>query len=828
MLSRAHRLAIATVATSLVAAPLAATVPASANPSGTGLVINEVYPNGGGASGVYRHDYVELHNPTGDPIGLAGKTLQYRSQSGAAFSSKLELVGAIPAGGYFLVQLGNEGSGGSSLPQVDQEASGLSMSATSGTLALAPSTATVPSAPADLAGSSAVIDVVGWGSPSSYEGAASVAGTGAQSLARTGAADSDNNLADFSRAEPTPRAAGGTPEPPAEPTRATIEQIQGSGATSPYDDRPVITRGVVTAAYPTGGINGFFLQMAGSGATLDDSSDGIFVFTASAPTVQIGDHVEVSGDAVEFFGQTQIDASAGSVEVLTEPAAAVKPADVAFPRTDAEREALEGMLVAPAGAYTLTDNYNAGNRAFGELGLATGDKPLVQPTDVARPGSPEAAEVADDNEARRVLLDDGATINFLGSDANKDLPIPYFSGPYDQVRVGAAVTFVEPVVLSYGFNQWRFQPVRQVTSAADEPVRFEQTRTSAPEEVGGTTKLASFNVLNYFTDLGEDEPGCDSFDDRDGNPIVTDFCTVRGAYTLESFLRQQAKIVTAINALDADVVSLEEVENSAAFGHDRDESLAALVDALNADAGSRVWDFVRSPEDVPANEDVIRVAFIYKRDTIRPVGESRILDDPAFVNARQPLAQAFRERRGSHKGRFVAIANHFKSKGSGGSATGDNRDIGDGQGAWNGDRIRQAQALVAFADEFSTQARTDIVFLLGDFNSYTEEDPLQVLEEAGYVNVAKGRTDEASYLFGGMVGSLDHVFASREANATVTGADVWSINSVEPVMYEYGRYNYNVTNLYAPTPYRSSDHDPIIVGFDPGCASAPRSRACRP
>ena len=828
MLSRAHRLAIATVATSLVAAPLAATVPASANPSGTGLVINEVYPNGGGASGVYRHDYVELHNPTGDPIGLAGKTLQYRSQSGAAFSSKLELVGAIPAGGYFLVQLGNEGSGGSSLPQVDQEASGLSMSATSGTLALAPSTATVPSAPADLAGSSAVIDVVGWGSPSSYEGAASVAGTGAQSLARTGAADSDNNLADFSRAEPTPRAAGGTPEPPAEPTRATIEQIQGSGATSPYDDRPVITRGVVTAAYPTGGINGFFLQMAGSGATLDDSSDGIFVFTASAPTVQIGDHVEVSGDAVEFFRQTQIDASAGSVEVLTEPAAAVKPADVAFPRTDAEREALEGMLVAPAGAYTLTDNYNAGNRAFGELGLATGDKPLVQPTDVARPGSPEAAEVADDNEARRVLLDDGATINFLGSDANKDLPIPYFSGPYDQVRVGAAVTFVEPVVLSYGFNQWRFQPVRQVTSAADEPVRFEQTRTSAPEEVGGTTKLASFNVLNYFTDLGEDEPGCDSFDDRDGNPIVTDFCTVRGAYTLESFLRQQAKIVTAINALDADVVSLEEVENSAAFGHDRDESLAALVDALNADAGSRVWDFVRSPEDVPANEDVIRVAFIYKRDTIRPVGESRILDDPAFVNARQPLAQAFRERRGSHKGRFVAIANHFKSKGSGGSATGDNRDIGDGQGAWNGDRIRQAQALVAFADEFSTQARTDIVFLLGDFNSYTEEDPLQVLEEAGYVNVAKGRTDEASYLFGGMVGSLDHVFASREANATVTGADVWSINSVEPVMYEYGRYNYNVTNLYAPTPYRSSDHDPIIVGFDPGCASAPRSRACRP
>jgi predicted extracellular nuclease len=46
-------------------------------------------------------------------------------------------------------------------------------------------------------------------------------------------------------------------------------------------------------------------------------------------------------------------------------------------------------------------------------------------------------------------------------------------------------------------------------------------------------------------------------------------------------------------------------------------------------------------------------------------------------------------------------------------------------------------------------------------------------------------------------------------------------------MYEYGRYDNNVTNLYAPTPYRSSDHDPIIVGFDPACADAPLSRACR-
>jgi 5'-nucleotidase len=94
--------------------------------------------------------------------------------------------------------------------------------------------------------------------------------------------------------------------------------------------------------------------------------------------------------------------------------------------------------------------------------------------------------------------------------------------------------------------------------------------------------------------------------------------------------------------------------------------------------------------------------------------------------------------------------------------------------------------LVYFADEFAADAGTDNVFVLGDFNSYTEEDPLQILAEAGYVNIGKTRTNEESYQFSGLVGSLDHAFASPEANQTVTGADIRNINSVEPVMYEYG------------------------------------------
>ena len=208
----------------------------------------------------------------------------------------------------------------------------------------------------------------------------------------------------------------------------------------------------------------------------------------------------------------------------------------------------------------------------------------------------------------------------------------------------------------------------------------------------------------------------------------------------------------------ADVLSLEEIENSAAFGIDRDTALRDLVTALNADAGRHTWAYVPSPSRVPEVEDVIRTAFIYRTSAVKPVKESTILDDPAFDNAREPLAQEFRPRQSGSKHDFVVIVNHFKSKGSG---TGEDADQGDGQGASNASRVKQARALVGFADAQRRAAKTDTVFLTGDFNAYNEEDPVEVIEDAGYVNVPRALTDKETYQFDGLIGSLDHVFASR-------------------------------------------------------------------
>ena len=604
------------------------------------------------------------------------------------------------------------------------------------------------------------------------------------------------------------------PTDPPEPGEVTpIADIQGTGAESPLVGEPVTTEGVVTAVWSEGGLNGFAIQTGGSGGeakAAGEASDGLFVYAPNAASsVATGDSVQVSGRVSEYYGQTQITVDSQGPVQLDEALEAPTPIEGVFPEGDDVREAHESMLVLPTGDITVTDNY--GTNRYGEISLVNGTEPLFQATDVVAPGEP-AQEYEAENLQREVVLDDGGSVDYTGSAS--DVPVPYLSTD-EPVRVGAATTFTDPVVVGYGFDKWRLQPTTWLTgeNAADEqPVEFADTREAAPQEVGGDITVSSFNVLNYFTTTGEQLDGCTYYEDREGNPTtVRGGCDARGAYDAANLERQQAKIVDAINTLDASVVSLEEIENSDAFGKDRDESLSILVDALNAEAGGERWAFAQSPDSLPADEDVIRTAFIYQPDEVQPVGDSAVLtDSDAFGNAREPLAQAFTT--GEDEEPFVAIVNHFKSKGSG---SGDgNVDNGDGQGNSNADRVAQAQALVDFANEQKEAASTDDVVLLGDFNSYTEEDPMQVFYEAGYTNVGKEFTDEQTYLFGARVGSLDHVLTSESLVEDVAGADIWNINSVESIGLEYSRYNGNVTNLYAEGPFRSSDHDPLIMGLN--------------
>ncbi|MEI5674904.1 MULTISPECIES: ExeM/NucH family extracellular endonuclease [unclassified Nocardioides] len=618
-----------------------------------------------------------------------------------------------------------------------------------------------------------------------------------------------------------------------------IADIQGANATiSPIIGQSLTARGVVTAVYETGGFNGFNIQAPGPVST-PGASDGIFVYGGAGfeDYPEIGDSVEVVGNAAEY------ESAAGGVTAsltqvtnaqwipVTPALGTVTPLVTPWFATPEEREAHEGELVDPSdAAYTVTNSYATWQ--FGEIGLATGTGPLVQPTEVEdfQTGAWEA--LRDQNAARLVTLDDGKSQNFGGTASGT--PSSWIDASHP-VRAGAAATLKGSFVVDHRNGLYKLQPTTPVEGLGTDVAEFANTRTqnAAPADVGGDIRIATFNVLNYFPTTGQAYVAagggnvCTYFNDRAGTPIGSNQCGnpsassgngPRGAATQVSFERQQAKIVAAINKLTASVVSLEELENSVKFGKDRDDAIAKLVTALNADAGAGTWSYVPSPAaadlPLPAQEDVIRTGFIYKSADVTPVGASLVLkDEENFDNAREPLAQAFKKAGAPDSEAFGVIVNHFKSKGdSTPPATGDNAN--GVQGAFNGDRVRQAGALLTFADAFRSARGVEALFLAGDFNSYSKEDPVQVIEAGGYAQVESDTEGEETYFFNGLAGSLDHVYANEAAQALVTGADIWNINSPESVAFQYGRFNYNVTQFFAPDQFGASDHDPEIVGLD--------------
>ncbi|MCB1281301.1 MAG: lamin tail domain-containing protein, partial [Salinibacterium sp.] len=195
----------------LVAAPLAA-IPAQANTAGTGVVINELYMNGGSSGASYVNKFVELYNPTAVDIPLSGMSLQYRSRTGTGDpTSVAALTGVIPAHGTYLVGGGSNAGNGAALPTPDQSDNTLNFAGAGGLVILANQTTALNPGTGDVAGAAGVIDLVGYGTANSYETAAAPAASVSTSINRTNGADTDDNSADFSAAAPTPTPSGYVP-----------------------------------------------------------------------------------------------------------------------------------------------------------------------------------------------------------------------------------------------------------------------------------------------------------------------------------------------------------------------------------------------------------------------------------------------------------------------------------------------------------------------------------------------------------------------------------------------------------------------------------------
>ena len=169
--------------------------------------------------------------------------------------------------------------------------------------------------------------------------------------------------------------------------------------------------------------------------------------------------------------------------------------------------------------------------------------------------------------------------------------------------------------------------------------------------------------------------------------------------------------------------------------------------------------------------------------------------------------------------------NHLKSKGSACADIGD-PDVGDGQGNCNVTRTNAAKALVDWAATDPTGSGDPDFLIIGDLNSYAMEDPIDAIK-AGQDDTP-GTSDDwtnlvaqflgpfaYSYTFDGMAGYLDHALSSASLTSQVTGVSEWHINSDEADVLDYDTTFKPPAQeaLYEPKAYRTSDHDPIVVGL---------------
>jgi predicted extracellular nuclease len=620
-------------------------------------------------------------------------------------------------------------------------------------------------------------------------------------------------------------------------TLSRISEIQGAGETSPLVGREVTVEAVVTGVTTSAsGVTGYFLQEEDADADGDAAtSEGIYVFDRDA-TVSVGDRVRVTGEVDEFRGTTQIG-NVSATELLETGVPLPTATQITLGLGDDGLEALEGMrvtLVSREGADPLTVIENFNLDRFGQVTVSEGVQ--YQPTQLLDPDTEAeaVAALAAANQANRIAVDD------FSSAQNPDTYLLVDSGDGTPLTAGDPITAEGPTlrlgaeieaagiggVLDFSFGEWRVR--------ADGPLDTVEgtnsgARPEAAPEVGGDLQVAGFNVLNYFTTLGE-----------------------RGATTAEDLERQTEKLVAALLEIDAGIVALQELENN---GFGPDSAIAALTDALNAEAGAGTWAFV-DPGTGPLGTDAITTGILYKPAEVTVTGTAALVfAEPSadvtagivaqieaevgdlgfgdFQRNRPALAATFETENGAD---LTVVSNHFKSKGDSGledvaedaAARGaspeliealladPNYDQGDGQGFWNAVRADAGAELAAWLATDPTGAEEGgEVLVLGDLNAYAQEDPVEALEVAGYTDLAQAFIGEEAYsfVFDGQRGTLDYALASGALLDDVTGVAEWHINADEPDLLGYSS-RFTDAAFYNDDFYAASDHDPIIVGLD--------------
>lgn len=348
--------------------------------------------------------------------------------------------------------------------------------------------------------------------------------------------------------------------------------------------------------------------------------------------------------------------------------------------------------------------------------------------------------------------------------------------PFD-LHIGSTIRGLQAMITA---------PHKMLTGKAPRIIDARPTTTLPPIGNADMT-ICSANIQNFFYDLG-------GYAQRK---------TTRAQFDLQAL-----KIATALTRINADLYALCELQRG-------DKAPAELARRMNELVKSDRYDYVVTDT---RNGDTISVGFVYRKDRIEPYGPlSFAYRNDTNIYCRRFMVQGFRHLSSGEQ--FILSLNHPRSKH--GDAAESNRK-----------RMANIDSILTCIDRIMADNiyQDEDLLLLGDYNCYTEEQPIQTLLKHGLTDLIM-RDDSLgySYNFNGEQGYLDRAFANPSMAAQVTAVHPihWNTDCYYSVGFK-SRYNYRGNHVPDSTKdirrditpkakrnliFRYSDHDPLLLGI---------------
>ncbi len=561
-----------------------------------------------------------------------------------------------------------------------------------------------------------------------------------------------------------------------------IFEIQGNGLVSPYVGQTVLTEdNAVTALAP----DGFFMQTPAGRSDGDvDTSDGIFVFTAGAPTVAVGDRVDVTGVVAEFFFFTELNSptvtivGAGSVPGAVAFNAAVPTPDPAFPSCAIEFECYEGMKIDVANGTVTGPNQRFGTDPIAEAHIVTYSERAFREPGVEFPGLGMPPIPTWDSNPEVFELD------------------PDKLGLPNQILPGGS-TFSATGVLGYEFGGYELWP----TELTVDPVTL--PRMVWPREIGEFT-VGSLNLYRLFDDV--DDP----IDDQGRNDAV-----VSTAEYTTRLVKLSAHIRLVLDA--PDVLAVQEAEKLGVL-----EDLADQIAFDDPSISYRAY--LVEGNDVGTIDIGFMVRDGVNVDTITQLGKDEIFTfDGSLLHDRPPLLLEGSCQLEFGTSPIAVLGVH-------------NRSLSGIDDPSDGERVRlkrytQAESIAMMVQDLQITDPDIPLAVVGDFNAFEFTDgyvdsvgiikgdfvpaeslicstePCADLVDPDLTNqVLNLLPDERySFIFQGSAQALDHVLTSEGLDPEVTALAFGRGNADAAVELR------SDDTSAATLPLRASDHDGLVL-----------------